>query len=111
MSSANFTVETDVYGFTKIEINGEDVTRRVTGMRLLAGTGAPTLMVLEIMPEATAISGEGIVQVNTGDTMSLRKLDAEAVLNRAAETYEGDGSYSEHIMKTIIEAISEAESQ
>lgn len=104
---AKFGIEVLPVGYGRISVNGEDVTERVAGFRLLAAPGEPTLLVLHLNG-AGEVTGEGIVQsIAEGQdpTRALKRLNAEKVLANAAETFEGEGSYEQHIMNTIIEAL------
>lgn len=93
-ATAQFKVTADAVGHGTVEINGEDVSKRVAGVAVVVEVGQPTVVTLRLVPSAGELSGEGIVRVvDEGDSVLsfLEDIDV-GELERATLEGLGPGS-------------------
>ena len=73
--AAKFSITTDVVGHGRVEVNGEDVSGRVTGVAVVAELGQATVVTLRHVGGTAEISGEGIVKVRDDADSLVAFLD------------------------------------
>lgn len=93
---ARFSIDVDALGHGRVEVNGVDVSRQVSGVAVVSDVGAPTMVTLRHVAGTAEIAGEGIVHVTPaeGDVVSfLNHIDASELERRTLERLElGSGS-------------------
>lgn len=109
MSTAHFEITTDAVGHGSVVINGEDVSRRVSGVAVVAEAGQATVVTLRHVGGTAEISGEGIVRVQgdaDGIAGFLDGIDAQALEAEVLARLGGFGAASS-TMGAVLDVLKE----
>lgn len=107
---AKFRIESSPLGRGSIEVNGEDVSDRVSSLQFEMRAGQPPILILHHVAASGAIEGEGILQIADSGTGQeaierfLRNIDPGMleveVLNRLGL---GDDSTMRIALEVLLE--------
>ena len=93
---AKFSIDVDALGKGKVEVNGVDVSKQVSGVAVVSEVGSPTVATLRHVAGRAEITGEGVVHVTAaeGDVVSfLDHIDTAELERLTLERLEfGSGS-------------------
>lgn len=114
MGYAEVKAQVDALGNGTLEVNGEDVSNRVTGFTIRAARNSPTEVFVEMRPGATSFEGEGVVKVFGAEEDFLAAMDrvlagmpAQAI-EQEVLMRDGQGSFGELFIAVLREMVQRA---
>ena len=115
MGLVNFELDVNAMGQeAKVVVDGQDVSRQVSGVVLEAAVGQPTTLTLIQHARSSRITGEGIVQVQAdGDMLTqladvLTSTDAVALEEKALNSVhlgDGPGAVTAECLRLLAEQV------
>ncbi len=113
MTTVPFSIQADPVGHSHVEVDGQDITAKVAALRIETQLGQPTVVTLWQSGRGE-VSGEGIVQVTSGEETGTLEEAARVVSELDPETVERTAIERTHLqpeanlMKLVLDVVADA---